>query len=47
MTLALAAYLAGVLTILSPCIVPVLPFVLARADRPFLTGTLPLPAPVV
>ncbi|KMO42769.1 cytochrome C biogenesis protein [Methylobacterium variabile] len=42
MTLALAAYLAGVLTILSPCIVPVLPFVLARADRPFLTGTLPL-----
>ncbi|UHC20170.1 redoxin domain-containing protein (plasmid) [Methylobacterium currus] len=41
MTLALAAYLAGVLTLLSPCIVPVLPFVLARADRPFLTGTLP------
>ncbi|AWN53077.1 cytochrome c biogenesis protein CcdA [Methylobacterium sp. 17Sr1-1] len=41
MTLALAAYLAGVLTILSPCIVPVLPFVLARADRPFHAGTLP------
>lgn len=41
MTLALAAYLAGVLTILSPCIVPVLPFVLAQGGRPFLSGTLP------
>ena len=29
------AYLGGVLTILSPCILPVLPFVFARADRPF------------
>ena len=28
------AYLGGVLTILSPCILPVLPFVFARADRP-------------
>ncbi len=26
------AYLGGVLTILSPCILPVLPFVFARAD---------------
>ncbi|MGX7707736.1 redoxin domain-containing protein [Methylobacterium sp. Gmos1] len=41
MILAIAAYLAGVLTLLSPCLVPVLPFVLARVDRPFLTGTLP------
>lgn len=41
MILAIAAYLAGVLTLLSPCLVPVLPFVLARTDRPFLTGTLP------
>ena len=31
----LLAYLGGVLTILSPCILPVLPFVFARADRPF------------
>jgi len=30
----LLAYLGGVLTILSPCILPVLPFVFARADRP-------------
>ena len=29
----LLAYLGGVLTILSPCILPVLPFVFARADR--------------
>ena len=37
MILLLLAYLGGVLTILSPCILPVLPFVFARADRPFLT----------
>src|SRR5919107_1404255 len=38
----LLAYLGGVLTILSPCILPVLPFVFARADRPFVRSTLPL-----
>ena len=32
----------GALTLLSPCILPVLPFVFARADRPFLRSTLPL-----
>jgi cytochrome c biogenesis protein CcdA/thiol-disulfide isomerase/thioredoxin len=32
----------GALTILSPCILPVLPFVLARADRPFVQSGLPL-----
>jgi cytochrome c biogenesis protein CcdA/thiol-disulfide isomerase/thioredoxin len=36
------AYLGGVLTILSPCILPVLPFVFARADRPFVRSGLPL-----
>ena len=36
MTLLVLAYLGGVLTIVSPCILPVLPFVFARADRPFL-----------
>ncbi|MDP9880717.1 cytochrome c biogenesis protein CcdA/thiol-disulfide isomerase/thioredoxin [Variovorax boronicumulans] len=36
------AYLGGVLTILSPCILPVLPFVLARADRPFRSHGLPM-----
>ncbi|MCC6912741.1 MAG: cytochrome c biogenesis protein DipZ [Rhodospirillaceae bacterium] len=38
----LIAYLGGVLTIVSPCILPVLPFVFARADRPFVTSGLPL-----
>jgi len=42
MTLPILAYLAGVLTILSPCILPVLPFVFARADKPFVTSTLPM-----
>jgi len=42
MLLFLLAYLGGVLTILSPCILPVLPFVFARADRPFLRSGLPL-----
>jgi cytochrome c biogenesis protein CcdA len=31
-----------VLTILSPCILPVLPFVFARADRPFVRSGLPM-----
>src|SRR5690348_9960666 len=38
----LLAYFGGILTILSPCILPVLPFVFARADRSFLRSTLPL-----
>ncbi len=36
------AFLGGVLTIASPCILPVLPFVFARADRPFLRNGLPM-----
>jgi cytochrome c biogenesis protein CcdA/thiol-disulfide isomerase/thioredoxin len=47
MTLILLAYLGGILTIVSPCILPVLPFVFARGGRPFLTGTLPLLAGMV
>jgi len=42
MFLLVLAYLGGVLTILSPCILPVLPFVFARSDRPFLRSGLPL-----
>ena len=42
MLVLILAYLGGVLTILSPCILPVLPFVLARADRPFLRNGLPM-----
>jgi len=42
MLLFAVAYLGGVLTILSPCILPVLPFVFARGDQPFLKGGLPL-----
>jgi cytochrome c biogenesis protein CcdA/thiol-disulfide isomerase/thioredoxin len=36
------AYLGGALTIASPCILPVLPFVFARADQPFLRRGLPM-----
>jgi cytochrome c biogenesis protein CcdA len=38
----LLAYLGGILTILSPCILPVLPFVFARSDQPFRKSGLPL-----
>ena len=43
----LAAFVAGFLTVLSPCILPVLPFVFARSDRPFAQGPLPLLAGLV
>ncbi|HEY1736176.1 MAG TPA: cytochrome c biogenesis protein DipZ [Methylovirgula sp.] len=42
MILFVVSYLAGVLTIVSPCILPVLPFVFASADRPFVKAGLPL-----
>ncbi|MGV6875766.1 cytochrome c biogenesis protein DipZ [Pseudochelatococcus sp. B33] len=42
MLLILVAYLGGLLTIVSPCILPVLPFVFTRADRPFARAGLPL-----
>src|SRR5271170_7737665 len=42
MLLVLLAYFGGVLTILSPCILPVLPFVFARSDQPFRKSGLPL-----
>jgi cytochrome c biogenesis protein CcdA/thiol-disulfide isomerase/thioredoxin len=42
MTFLVLAYLGGVLTILSPCILPVLPFVFARADQPFARSGLPM-----
>lgn len=42
MTLLLLSYLGGVLTILSPCILPVLPFVFARSDQSFMRSGLPL-----
>ncbi len=42
MLLLLVAYLGGVLTIVSPCILPVLPFVFARANRSFLRSSLPM-----
>ena len=42
MILFLLAYLGGVLTIVSPCILPVLPFVFARAGQPFLRSSLPM-----
>src|ERR1700692_15875 len=42
MLIYLLAFVGGVLTILSPCIPPVLPFVFARADQPFRRSGLPL-----
>jgi cytochrome c biogenesis protein CcdA/thiol-disulfide isomerase/thioredoxin len=42
MLLLVLAYLGGALTIASPCILPVLPFVFARADQPFVRSGLPL-----
>jgi cytochrome c biogenesis protein CcdA/thiol-disulfide isomerase/thioredoxin len=42
MLLCLLAFVGGVLTIVSPCILPVLPFVFSRADQPFRRSGLPL-----
>ena len=42
MILFVLSYLGGVLTIVSPCILPVLPFVFARADQPFARSGLPM-----
>lgn len=42
MTLYLIAFLGGALTIVSPCILPVLPFVFTRTGQPFLRSGLPM-----
>src|SRR6516225_2475101 len=42
MVLFVLAYIGGALTIVSPCILPVLPFVFARADQPFVRSGLPM-----
>ncbi len=42
MVVAILAFLGGALTILSPCVLPVVPFVLARTEQPFARSTLPL-----
>jgi cytochrome c biogenesis protein CcdA/thiol-disulfide isomerase/thioredoxin len=42
MLLYVLAFTGGILTILSPCILPVLPFVFSRADQPFRKSGLPL-----
>jgi cytochrome c biogenesis protein CcdA/thiol-disulfide isomerase/thioredoxin len=42
MTLFFLAFLAGVLTVFTPCIFPILPFVLAGAEAPFRRGGLPM-----
>ncbi len=47
MLLFVLAFLGGVLTILSPCILPVLPFVFTRTGQPFVRSGLPLLAGMV
>jgi cytochrome c biogenesis protein CcdA/thiol-disulfide isomerase/thioredoxin len=42
MLLLMLSYLGGVLTIFSPCVLPVIPFVFARADQPFRRSGLPI-----
>ena len=42
MVLLILSYLGGVLTILSPCILPVIPFVFARSGRSFWQSSFPL-----
>ncbi len=42
MVLWLLAYMGGALTILSPCILPVLPFVFSKSNQPFYQSGLPL-----
>ena len=42
MLIFLLAYLGGVLTIFSPCVLPVLPFVFARSERSFRRSGLPI-----
>jgi cytochrome c biogenesis protein CcdA len=42
MLLALIAFLGGALTIISPCILPVLPFVFANPGKSFARSTLPM-----
>ncbi|MDO8988450.1 MAG: cytochrome c biogenesis protein DipZ [Sideroxyarcus sp.] len=42
MLIFLLAYLGGVLTIFSPCVLPVLPFVFARSDQSFRRSGLPI-----
>jgi cytochrome c biogenesis protein CcdA/thiol-disulfide isomerase/thioredoxin len=41
MLLLLLAFLGGTLTIVSPCVLPVIPFVFAQSDRPFRSSGLP------
>lgn len=42
MLLIVIAFVGGIFTILSPCILPVVPFVLARSDKSFAVDRLPL-----
>ncbi|MDZ7862870.1 cytochrome c biogenesis protein DipZ [Acidovorax sp.] len=42
MTLAILAFIGGVLTVFGPCVLPVLPFVFVHADRPFRANGLPM-----
>jgi cytochrome c biogenesis protein CcdA/thiol-disulfide isomerase/thioredoxin len=42
MAILILAFLGGILTIVSPCVLPVLPFVFSKIDQPFRKSGLPL-----
>src|SRR5512140_3844596 len=42
MLIFMLAYVGGLLTIFSPCVLPVLPFIFSRPDQPFRRSGLPV-----
>src|ERR1700743_2687184 len=42
MLLIIISYVGGILTIFSPCVLPVIPFIFVRSDKPFRQSGLPM-----
>lgn len=42
MLILILAYIGGIFTILSPCVLPVIPFIFSRSDQPFRKSGLPM-----
>lgn len=42
MLILILTYIGGIITIFSPCILPVIPFIFSRSDQPFLKSGLPM-----